>query len=151
MRTRSLLLASALVLASGAGTLALSGIQPIQAADDAMGSKASQSVQQQGANQDAAPATNRDDRRTGQARGDGDDMRRGGDSDDTGAVPTSQQAMPLEDIIRQLSQQGYSDIREVEREGRDRYEVYARDQNGKRVEIKVDAMTGKVLARERDD
>lgn len=151
MRTRSLLLASALVLASGAGTLALSGIQPTQAADDAMGSKASQSVQQQGANQDAAPATARDDRRTGQARGDGDDMRRGGDSDDTGAVPTSQQAMPLEDIIRQLSQQGYSDIREVEREGRDRYEVYARDQNGKRVEIKVDAMTGKILARERDD
>jgi uncharacterized membrane protein YkoI len=59
--------------------------------------------------------------------------------------------MPLEDVIRELSRQGYGDIREVEREGRDRYEVYARDADGRRVELKVDAVTGKVLEREEED
>jgi mono/diheme cytochrome c family protein len=74
------------------------------------------------------------------------------DADDVGTPRTGQRpAMRLEDVIRTLSQQGYSDIREVEREGRDRYEVYARDPDGRRVELKVDALTGKIVEREYDD
>lgn len=81
--------------------------------------------------------------------------RTGGQSatadDDSATVQERRQAMALEDVIRQLGQQGFSDIREVEREDGDRYEVYARAPDGRRVEIEVDAMTGKVLDREDDD
>jgi hypothetical protein len=71
--------------------------------------------------------------------------------DDAAPAQTGRQAMALEDVIRQLGRQGYSDIREVEREDGDRYEVYARAPDGRRVELEVDAMTGKVLESEDDD
>ncbi len=71
--------------------------------------------------------------------------------DDAGTGQTGRKAMAPADIIRTLGQRGYSDIREIERENRDRYEVYARDPDGRRVELKVDAMTGKVTGREDDD
>ncbi|MBK1667794.1 hypothetical protein CKO28_07070 [Rhodovibrio sodomensis] len=71
--------------------------------------------------------------------------------DDTASGQARRQALPLEDVIRRLDRQGYSDIREVEREDGDRYEVDARSPAGRRVELKVDAMTGKVLDREDAD
>jgi uncharacterized membrane protein YkoI len=150
MRTRQLLFASALVLTTAAGALALNGIQTTHAADSSTAGKTGQTVQQQAPSTKAGPAADRDDRRGGDRRNDGDDMRRG-DRDDAGAVQTSQQAMPLENVIREVNRQGYTDLRKVEREGRDYYEVYARDSSGRRVELKVDAMTGKVMHREYDD
>ncbi|MBK1698366.1 PepSY domain-containing protein [Rhodovibrio salinarum] len=120
MRTRSLLLASALVLASAAGTVALNGIQATHAASSGGAGDTGQSVQQQS-------------------------------RDDTNKLQTGQRTMPMEEVIGKLSRQGYSDIREVERDGPDRYEVDARDAEGRRVELKVDAVTGKVLSREDND
>jgi uncharacterized membrane protein YkoI len=139
MRTRSLLFASALVLASAAGTLALNGVQVTRAAGDGAAGTDAPSVQQQTPATEAELAPSRDGMRRQQSR------------DDAVAVKSSRQAMPLEDVIRELSRQGYGDIREVERAGPDRYEVYARDADGRRVELKVDAVTGKVLEREEED
>lgn len=70
------------------------------------------------------------------------------------AAPKSgQPAAPLslEQVIRRVSDQGYSDIHEVEREGRRRYEVNALNAEGARVELYVDAESGRVLEVERDD
>ncbi|MDZ7713668.1 MAG: PepSY domain-containing protein [Rhodovibrio sp.] len=196
MRTRSLLLASALVLASAAGTLALNGIQSTQAAGDpAAGRQLTRDIcadchrTPAGVGGGDGPSLDRLSRErrftpdglaevmttdphdselrltrselrhisgylnvAGTKGAQADRQLSGADaSDDTVAEQTSQQAMPLEDVIRQLSQQGYSDIREIEREDGDSYEVYARAPDGEQVEIKVDAITGKVRHREEDD
>jgi mono/diheme cytochrome c family protein len=71
--------------------------------------------------------------------------------DDDASAQTGRRAMALEDIIRRLGREGYSDIREVEREDGDYYEVYARAPDGRRVELEVDALTGKILDREDND
>lgn len=136
MRTRSLLFASALVLAGAAGILAVNGVHTSHAADDTPASQAEQGTQQQ-----TTPAANSDTTGKRDAAG----------TVQTGPVQTGEGPMPLEEIVRTLGQQGYSDIREVERESKDRYEVYARDSQGQRVELKVDAMTGEVLHSEDED
>jgi cytochrome c553 len=77
--------------------------------------------------------------------------RADGSGEDAAPAQTGRPAMALEDVIRQLDREGYSDIREVEREDGDYFEVYARAPDGRRVELEVDAMTGKILDRENDD
>lgn len=59
-------------------------------------------------------------------------------------------AMPMEQVLAQLKAEGYGEIYEIERE-RNRYEVKAKDKDGRRVELYLDAATGKVLESERDD
>lgn len=61
-----------------------------------------------------------------------------------------QTVMTPGDITAKLGGLGYSNIREIEREG-GHYEVEATDKDGQRVELYVDAFTGKVLRSERDD
>jgi hypothetical protein len=50
-------------------------------------------------------------------------------------------------IAGRVSEQGYTDISEVEREDGG-YEVKARDTNGRRVELYVDGRTGQILGSE---
>jgi uncharacterized membrane protein YkoI len=59
-------------------------------------------------------------------------------------------AIPMEQVLAQLKAEGYGEIYEIERE-RNRYEVKARDREGHRVELHLDASTGKVLESEMDD
>ena len=59
-------------------------------------------------------------------------------------------ALPMEQVLAQLRAEGYGEIYEIERE-RNRYEVKARNQEGRRVELYLDAATGKVLQSEEDD
>jgi hypothetical protein len=59
-------------------------------------------------------------------------------------------ALPMEEILVRLKDQGYDEVYEIERE-RGLYEVKARDQDGWRVEIYVDPRTGDILRREHDD
>ena len=59
-------------------------------------------------------------------------------------------AMPMEQVLAQLKAKGYGEIYEIERE-RDRYEVKANDREGRRIELYLDAATGKVLQSEVDD
>ena len=59
-------------------------------------------------------------------------------------------ALPMEEILARLKEQGYGEIYEIERE-RGLYEVKARGQDGWRVEIYVDPRTGDILRREHDD
>lgn len=58
--------------------------------------------------------------------------------------------LKMSEIIKLLSDQGYSDFREIEREGRN-YEVEARDSEGRWMELDVDASNGDVIKVEEDD
>ncbi|MEQ8967792.1 MAG: PepSY domain-containing protein [Azospirillaceae bacterium] len=69
-----------------------------------------------------------------------------GDTDRSGSAGAD---IGVEGAIAAVTGAGYSDIREVEREGRD-YEVKARDADGRLWELYVDAGTGEILDRERD-
>ncbi len=53
--------------------------------------------------------------------------------------------MNFQQIVDRVVAQGYSDVREVEREGDKLYEVKARDGQGRRVELYVDARSGEIL------
>lgn len=68
------------------------------------------------------------------------------------AQPTAPAAdlLPMEQVLANLKQQGYAEITEIERE-RDRYEVKARNREGERVELYVDARTGQTVKSERED
>lgn len=59
-------------------------------------------------------------------------------------------AMSIEAVLKALEEQGYSDVREVERED-GRFEVKARDAEGRWRELYLDGTTGKVLESERED
>lgn len=59
--------------------------------------------------------------------------------------------LTVPEIIDQVVAQGYSDVAEVEREGGGRYEVKARNPEGRWVELYVDARTGEILRSERED
>lgn len=65
----------------------------------------------------------------------------------TAAVPAP---MSIPDLIGKLTDQGYTDIAEVERKGDKLYEVKGRDGQGRRMELKVDARTAEILHSERD-
>lgn len=55
--------------------------------------------------------------------------------------------LSLMQVTQRVSEKGYTDIREVERED-GRYEVKARDQEGRWVELYVDGQTGEILSSE---
>lgn len=59
------------------------------------------------------------------------------------AVPAP--GLNFQQVVDRVVAQGYSDIREVEREGDKLYEIKARDGQGRRVELKVDARSGEIL------
>jgi hypothetical protein len=54
----------------------------------------------------------------------------------------------FQQVIDRVVAQGYSDVREVERKSDKLYEVKARDGQGRRVELYVDARSGEVLREE---
>lgn len=56
--------------------------------------------------------------------------------------------LSFQQVIDRVVAQGYSDVREVERKSDKLYEVKARDGQGRRVELYVDARSGEVLREE---
>jgi hypothetical protein len=68
------------------------------------------------------------------------------------AAPVAAQAQPMNmtQVIDQLSAKGYTEIREVERKSEKLFEVKARDSQGVRRELLVDARSGEILKDERD-
>jgi hypothetical protein len=60
-------------------------------------------------------------------------------------------ALAIPELIERLSGEGYRDFGGITRKGDRLYEVDARDAQGRRVELDVDARTAEVLASERDD
>ncbi|MBP2227656.1 hypothetical protein J2847_000938 [Azospirillum agricola] len=58
--------------------------------------------------------------------------------------------MAIPELVNRLSGQGYSDISEIERKGDKLYEVKARDAQGRKLEMKVDARTAEILHSEQD-
>ena len=72
----------------------------------------------------------------------------GADQSQQAAMPAAE-LLPMEQVLANLKQQGYAEITEIERE-RDRYEVKARNREGQRVELYVDARTGQTMTSERD-
>lgn len=76
-----------------------------------------------------------------------EDDRRSGDERSSGNA--SGPSIGVEGAVAAVTAAGYSNIREVEREGPD-YEVEARDADGRLWEIYVDARTGEIVDRERD-
>lgn len=57
----------------------------------------------------------------------------------------------FQQVIDRITEQGYRDVREVEREGDKLYEIKARDAQGHWVELLVDARSGEILKRELKD
>ena len=64
------------------------------------------------------------------------------------AAPTA--AIPMERVLAQLKAEGYGEVYEIERE-HGRYEVKAKNREGRRVELALDARTGKALDIEEED
>ena len=59
-------------------------------------------------------------------------------------------ALPMEQVLAQLRAEGYGEIYEIERE-HGKYEVKAKNRDGRRVELSLDASTGKTLGTEEED
>ena len=59
--------------------------------------------------------------------------------------------LAIPELIERLSGEGYRDFGGITRKSDGLYEVDARDAQGRRVELDVDARTAEVLASERDD
>jgi hypothetical protein len=59
--------------------------------------------------------------------------------------------LAIPELIERLSGEGYSDISEVRRKSDKLYKVNARDTQGRRLELHVDARTAEVLAAEEDE
>lgn len=64
----------------------------------------------------------------------------------TAAQPGAQW-MSIEEVIRTVQAAGYRDVEEVERDD-GRYEVKASDAEGRRVELKLDPVSGEILKTE---
>ncbi|HEU4458567.1 MAG TPA: PepSY domain-containing protein [Methylibium sp.] len=65
------------------------------------------------------------------------------------AAPAAMAApMNFQQVVERVVAKGYSDVREVERKSEKLYEVSARDGQGRRVELYVDARSGEVLREE---
>jgi uncharacterized membrane protein YkoI len=58
--------------------------------------------------------------------------------------------IPMEQVLAQLKAEGYSEVYEIERE-HGKYEVKAKNRDGRTVELYLDAATGKALQSEEDD
>lgn len=56
--------------------------------------------------------------------------------------------MGFQQVVDRVVAQGYADVREVERKGEKLYEVKARDGQGRKVELIVDARSGEILRQE---
>jgi uncharacterized membrane protein YkoI len=59
-------------------------------------------------------------------------------------------AVPMEQVLARLKAEGYREIYEIERE-HGKYEVKARNREGRMVELYLDARTGKTLETEQED
>ena len=59
-------------------------------------------------------------------------------------------AIPMEQVLAQLKAEGYGEVYEIERE-HGKYEVKARNREGRVVELYLDASTGKTLETEEED
>ena len=59
-------------------------------------------------------------------------------------------AIPMEQVLAQLKAEGYSEVYEIERE-HGKYEVKAKNRDGRTVELSLDASTGKMLETEEED
>jgi hypothetical protein len=68
----------------------------------------------------------------------------------TGEQATPAPAIAMEQVLAQLKAEGYSEVYEIERE-HDKYEVKAKNRDGRTVELYVDASTGKTLKTEEED
>jgi uncharacterized membrane protein YkoI len=68
----------------------------------------------------------------------------------TGEQATPAPAIAMEQVLAQLKAEGYSEVYEVERE-HGKYEVKAKNRDGRTVELSLDASTGKTLETEEDD
>ena len=66
------------------------------------------------------------------------------------AAEDSRQPLPISEIVKIVTANGFTDIRKIELSHDDEYEVKARDNKGKKKEIELDAYTGKILEVERD-
>ncbi|MDZ5650064.1 PepSY domain-containing protein [Nitrospirillum sp. BR 11828] len=64
---------------------------------------------------------------------------------------TDANALTIPQVMERLAAQGYSDISEIKRHRNKNYKVEARDPQGKRVELAVDARTGDILKTEKDE
>ena len=64
-----------------------------------------------------------------------------------GAGPQTAKPLTMQGVIDRVANAGYRDVREVERED-GRWEVYATDRQGRRVELYVDGQSGQIR---RDD
>lgn len=63
------------------------------------------------------------------------------------AAPAGAQWMSVEQVIGKVQAAGYRDVEEVERDD-GRYEVKATDAEGRRVELKLDPVSGEILKTE---
>jgi hypothetical protein len=59
-------------------------------------------------------------------------------------------AIPMEQVLAQLKAEGYGEVYEIERE-HGKYEVKAKNRDGRTVELSLDASTGKTLETEEED
>ena len=62
----------------------------------------------------------------------------------TEAPAAEKTELSIEKVIAKVKEQGYSNISEIEREG-DRYEIVAKNAEGKKVEVYADAKTGEIV------
>jgi uncharacterized membrane protein YkoI len=73
---------------------------------------------------------------------------------DQSRVQASEQAaapaIPMEQVLAELKTEGYGEVYEIERE-HGKYEVKAKNREGRTVELSLDAATGKVLETEEED
>jgi hypothetical protein len=60
-------------------------------------------------------------------------------------------ALTIPEVLERLSRAGYRDFSAITRKGDGLYELDARDAQGRKVELNVDARTAEVLASEGDD
>lgn len=64
------------------------------------------------------------------------------------AATTAAPSMGFQQVVDRVSALGYTDVREVERKGDKLFEVKARNPQGRRAELLVDARSGEVLRTE---
>ncbi len=64
------------------------------------------------------------------------------------APATAATTLTMQQVIERLAARGYRDISEIELERDGSYEVEARDDQGRKVELKLDGRTGELLAQE---
>ena len=68
----------------------------------------------------------------------------------TGEQAAPAPAIPMEQVLAQLKAEGYSEVYEIERE-HGKYEVAAKNRDGRTVELSLDASTGKTLETDEED